>query len=666
MPDIVKPPKKVPKRGDKSGGKDGEVQYWERRLSLAERKLKYKGGDMKRGADGTKGWRGLINFYQGQQWRPGMAGRERSFDRITANQAKSNIDSIRPQLYFQNPRIHISLKNPQLADADIPETQMTPMGPQPVMQPGPPDPMTGQPTPVPVIKIKKGTPIAQIGGEVVDARDQIDLLEAVDNYFFEETNAKVKIKRIINDALILPYGVAKWEWVVEFKDDEEIDPETGEPTGKKTQTVDRQYARLSRVKPWQFIWDTELDEFDINQAAWVAEIKYVTQEEIDEDEFLDTSGIHLPEPAYYIDDFDTNYRRTQDRNEDMARYKLFEIHDLRRNEFLVWIEGSTKINRHEAPSYYSMVEGSIYTVLGFDETPDDAFPISQIDQIKSKAEAYNKVLSYQVNHVARFNRKYKRLKGAMEEPELEKWERGEDGTCIEVKDMNQGPEPINDTPISADMYQVAQILKGEIREDIGVTAMMKGTRETGVDTAFEANLIQGGSDIKVQEKRETVRVFCKDLLRKLNQILKEYADVPTIVEIAGQKGKKWVQWTNNDIKGEFLEDVDIYSTLPYSEDIDKKQAMEMYSLAGQDPYFDAYKIRQQVMRAFRWPEDVLLSEEDFNAKMMAQQQQMAAQQQAQGNEQAAQQSRTLRPTNGQVQRKPDMQAGIIGPARNAQ
>ena len=664
MPDIIKPPPKVTKKGGKSASKDTEVQYWERRLNLAERKLKDKGGDMKRGADGTRGWRGLINFYQGQQWRPGMAGKDKTFDRITANQAKSNIDSIRPQLYFQNPRIHIALKNPQLAESDIPEVQMTPMGPQPVMQPGPTDPMTGQPTPVPVIRIPKGTPIATVNGQVVDAQEQIDLLTAVDNYYFEETNAKVKIKRVVNDALILPYGVAKWEWVVEIDKEEETDPATGEPTGKKVEKVSRQYAKLTRIKPWCFIWDTELDEFDISEAAWVAEIKYVTKEELEGDEQLDISDMHLPDPTYYIDDFDHNYRRTSDRDSDMGRYKLYEIHDLRRGEFLVWLEGSPKINRHDTPSPYAMVEGSIYTALGFDETPDDSFPLSQIDQIKSKAEAYNKIRSYQVNHVARFNRKYKRLKGAMDEPELEKWERGEDGTCIEVKDMNMGPEPIKDAEINVDSYKVADDLKNEMREDIGVTAMMKGTRETGVDTAFEANLIQGGSDIKIQEKRDTVRNFCKDLLRKLNQILKEYADTPTIVEIAGQKGKKWVSWTNNDIKGEFLEDVDIYSTLPYSEDVDKKQAMEMYSLAGADPMFDGYKVRQQLVRVFKWPDDVLLSEQDFQARMMAQQQQASMQQAQQENQK--QQSRSIRPTEGQVRRGPDMQAGIMGAARNAQ
>jgi len=644
--------------------KDEEVETWERRLKLSEDKLKEKSGDMHNRQTSTQGWKQLLNFVKGNQWREGQGGKKKTFDRITANQAKSNIDSIRPQLYFQNPRIKISIKNPMLASQDIPEMQTTPMGPMPVMQQGPPDPMTGQPKPVPVLRIKKGDPVAIVGGQTVDARQQCELMEAVDNYTFVETRAKTKIKRIINDALILPYGVAKWEWIVETEESDELD-KSGKPTGNKIEKVVRQYAELNRVKPWCFIWDSELDEFDIENSPWVAEIKYLSEEEIREDKSLGNVD-ELPEPSYYVDN-DYTVGNQQD-IEEFARYKVFEIHDLKHGEFLVWIEGSEKINRKESPSPYRNVEGSIYTVLGFDDVPDESFPLSIIDQVKSKAEAYNKVLSYMVNHVARFNRKYKQLKGTMDEAELEKWERGEDGVTVTVKDMNAGPEPINDANINPDVYKVAGILKSEITEDIGVSAYQRSGREPGVDTAFEANLIQGGADIKIQEKRDTVKEFCVRIIKKLNQILKDNADTPTIIKIAGEMGERWVKWTNEDIKGEFIEDVDIYSSMPFSEEVEKKQAMEMYSLAAVDPFFNPFKVRQQVVRVFKWPDDLLYSQEEY-AQIQQEQQKQAAEQQAQIENQK-QQSRNIRPSKGPesstVRNNADQKAAISGQARNLQ
>jgi len=639
--------------------KDDEVEFWERQIELSEEKLKEKSGDMRDRKGSAGKWRGLINFYKGDQWREGQGGQKKTFDRITANQAKSNIDSIRPQLYFQNPRIQISLKNPQLAERDYP--QMGPMG-QPVMQQ---DPQTGQP--MPVLAIRKGQPIAQIGGQIVDAQTQVELIQAIDNYVFTETKAKSKIRRIINDALILPYGVAKWEWIVVTEQTEETN-EKGEPTGEQIETVTRQYARLSRVKPWQFLWDSELDEFDIEAAAWVAEIKYLSEEEIKADKSL-TGTDTLPEPAYYVGDEARGHSR-ETKPEEIARYKVYEIHDLRHGEFLVWIEGSDKINRKESPSPYEMVEGSIYTVLGFDDVPDDSYPLSTIDAIKSKGEAYNKVISYMVNHVARFNRKYRTLKGNLDESEMEKWERGEDGVTVTVKDMASGPEPISDAPIQTDAYNVATLLKREIVEDIGVTSMNKGTRETGVDTAYEASLIQGGADIKIQEKRDIVRQFCCDIIRKLNQILKAHADTEQVVKVVGQKGEQWMKWKNTDIEGEYIEDVDIYSTLPFSEELEKKQAMELLSLAGGDPYFNPVKVRQQVVRIFKWPENLLYNEQELAAMQQQQQQQQMMAERGQMKEAQAQQSRNMRPTGGKtksnVQTGTDLKSGMMGQARNRQ
>ena len=642
--------------------RDDEVQFWERQLKLSEEKLKEKAGDMKAKGSNTQGWKSLIAFYKGDQWRGGQGGKKGTFDRITANQAKSNIDSIRPQLYFQNPRIKISLKNPSIAKQDIPE--IDPRTGMPAMQAGPPNPMTGQPTPVPVIRIPKGTPIATVGGQVVNAQEQCELIEAIDNYTFTETRAKTKIKRVINDALILNYGCAKWEWVVETEEDEETDAE-GRPTGNKIEKVSRQYAQLSRVKPWCIIWDSELDEFDIESANWIAEIKYLSKEDIQADKSL-TGTDDLPEPSYYMD---SDYAiGDADNPEDCARYKVYEIHDLKHGELMIWIEGSDKINRKESPSPYKNVEGSIYTVLGFDDVPDESFPIGIIDQIKSKAEAYNKTLSYMVNHIGRFNRKYKALKGAMDEAELEKWERGEDGVTVTVKDMNMGPEPISDAAINPDVYNVAGLLKREITEDVGVSAYNRSGREPGVDTAFEANLIQGGADIKIQEKRDTVREFCIRLIKKLNQILRDNADTPTIVKIAGEKGEQWIEWTNEDIQGEFIEDVDIYSSMPFSEEVEKKQAMEMLSLTAADPFFNPFKVRRQIVRVFKWPEDLLYSEQEYAAMQQQQMQQQAAMQQSQENQR--QQSQNIRPTKGPpgstVRNGPDQKAAIAGQARNRQ
>lgn len=605
MPTIERDDQSKPEKVE--SGVDRYVTRWKRRLELAEKKLKAAGGDVKQGE-----WSKLLRFYVGEQWPEVPADSKYKFHRVTSNQAKSNIDAIRPQLYFQNPKVRIQVKNPSL---------------------------------------EQGRPVAIIGGQMVDARLQTKLLEAIDNYYLDETNAKRIFRRIINDALILPYGVSRWEWVVEIEKQDVIEAEKL----VKREVVARQYPRLTRIKPWQFLWDHRLEEFDLDLATWVAEIRYLSKDEIEADPQLSIDLDKIHASSTYSDDEQST--TDKDLPEEAKLYKVYEIHDLENDELLVWVEGSDKLARHNVPSPYSAVEGGIYTVLGFDDVPDDSFPIPIPRQIRPLSEAYNYMLSYQVNHAARFNRKYKVQKGTMSRPEMEKLERGADGTIIEVEGMGGGPDPIPEAPMSVDIYNVAATLKQEQTEAIGVTSYDRGTREKGVDTAFEANLIQGGSDIKIQEKRDTVVEFVKRNIRKLNQILKVYADTATVTEIVGPEGSQWVSWTNLDIKGEFLEDVDIYNALPYSRDIEKKQAMEIASVANGNPYVNQERLWQRVFRAFNWGDELLNTPEEMQRAMAMQQQQQMIE------EQKRQQSQGIRPTEGGPRRTPDMQGDILGGAK---
>lgn len=640
---------------------DADVSLWRRRLEKAEKKLKEKGGVPKDGGE----WKKLIKFFEGEQWSPGMGGSKGTFHRVTANLIKANIDAIRPQLYFQNPKVRLQLENPTIAETDIPK--MDPMTGQPVMQPGPPDPMTGQPAQVPVIDVPRGTAIAQIGGQIVDAQKQVDLFEAVDNAELEKIQLKPKARRLINDALVLPYGVGKLEWVIETEPVPAENQPEGATEAKLEERVTRQYLRFTRVKPWCFLWDTDLAEFDLSEARWVAEVKYMCEEDLKLDPYLDNVELdEIEDNAVY---YDVNFKAGKDyQEEDDKRWKVYEIHDLHNSKLMVWIEGSKKLNRNEENPYKLLdSEGSVYSVLGFDETPLDSFPLALTNQVKSKQEAYNYLRSYAVNHAARAHRRYKVMEGAFQsEAEEEKWEQGADMTTVKMKAMNMGPDPISDANISGDIYNVADIIKREITEDVGVSAFARGTREPGVDTAYEASLIQGGGDIKIQEKRDIVREFVKKIVKKFNIILQEYADIPTVTQIVGLQGNSWLKWTNADIQGAFQVEVDIYSSLPYSQLEDRKQGMEMFSLIQQDPFFDPMKVRQKLVRLMDWDQELLKTPGQIAQEQEAAAQQQQMQQEAeQDQEMQKQQSRTLRPSEGEIRRRPDMRAGIIGPARNA-
>ena len=439
MPDIERPEKR--KRS-----KD-EVKLWQRRLDLAEAKLKKNGTSVR----GKGKWESLMALYRGDHWKSGEGGSKKTFHRVTSNLAKSNIDALRPQLYFQNPKVKISLKNPDIDPAS-------------------------------------GLPVATIGDQKVDASKQIELIESIDNYYLGEMGVKKTMKRIINDALILPYGIGKLEWKIKTEMVEvviERNQETQEPTKtEKHEAVLWQKPSFTHIQPWQFLWDADLDIFDIDLAKWVSEVKFMSLEDLKADPFMENLK-DLGDPEFEVGEGVENRVTNDQTPEEFKRYKVYEIHDLKNNRLIVWVDGSKKFQRDEV-SPYSEVEGSVYLALGFDLDVGSSFPLPMLKQIMSKVKVRNWILSSMANHIARFNRKYKIMKNSMDEAELEKFLRGDDGTIVQVSNMGGGPEPIKDAPVAVDMYNLEAILKREVTEEFGQSAFNRASREPGVAIFFRS------------------------------------------------------------------------------------------------------------------------------------------------------------------------------------
>lgn len=410
----------------------------------------------------------------------------------------------------------------------------------------------------------------------------------------------------------------------------------------------------------------------------MAEVKWLSKASIEEDQYLEVTAkdwqdigatdYKIEESEKVLDDVSS----TGEIPEDLRLYKVFEIHDQKNQRLKVWIEGMEGFARDEE-NPYKLVEGTIFSLLGFDETIDDSFPLPKSRSIKSKQEAYNFLRSYQVNHAARGHRRYQYQRNTIKDEEIQKWEKGGDNTLIAI-DGGAGIQVVDHAPIQQDSYNVADIIKSEVTEEVGVSAYGRSSREPGVDTAFEANLIQSGTDVKTEEMRDVVREYVRTVVKKLNTILQLFADMPTVEEVVGLKGTRWIEWTNDDIQGDFIEDVDIYQAMPYSKLEDRKQTMEWFSLIQNDPYYDAFQVRRELNRAMDRDNGLLKTPAEMQAEAEAAKQaemekmQMEAQlkmtgQVAKKPTAEAQQAKTLRPSEGDVRRRPDMVAGITGPAR---
>lgn len=150
-----------------------------------------------------------------------------------------------------------------------------------------------------------------------------------------------------------------------------------------------------------------------------------------------------------------------------------------------------------------------------------------------------------------------------------------------------------------------------INRDIGEYWSL-GQNQLGADTdtkrtATELSIINSATQTRMDAERVKVLDWYAKGAEKVLALVQMFADEPTFAKLAGPEGaQQLVQWSKGDIAGEYTITLSPDSSQRVDAAAEKKQAVDLYSLFGNDPLLDPVELRRVIFRKLGWDASKLI------------------------------------------------------------
>lgn len=270
---------------------------------------------------------------------------------------------------------------------------------------------------------------------------------------------------------------------------------------------------------------------------------------------------------------------------------LWEIHDIKERKIRLVAEDHNKYLKTPVdwPDY---VHEFPFRMLWWNFNPDSAFPFSDISAWEPQILEKIKFLAMLMNHLKRWSRQLLVKKGSLSVSEMDKLEKGIDGSAIEVKTSGnpaEAAQPLSYAPFPPEVFIVLNKLDEIMNNVNGQPSVDRGAPQRTVSrTEGELEMIQQGSksrtDRKVSKLEDHIESVGKDLIAHMQgnfdseQIIKITGKTSQeIIQAFGDKydpQTKSIKFTKDDIQGEYDIDVVGGSTLP----LDKETRVQLLSI----------------------------------------------------------------------------------------
>lgn len=277
--------------------------------------------------------------------------------------------------------------------------------------------------------------------------------------------------------------------------------------------------------------------------------------------------------------------------------------------YLVLIDGLEEPVKHtDSPYQRTQPDGSIIGMMGFPVhigavryVSDTAYPAAETSigrpQVLELGKSRTQMLMQRDRNAPMRLVDSARMGG---EEGLAKIRRNEWQGVIPVVglDANNPPIiPVTQAPYPPEDFQFNSIISRDLDEIWAFSANQRGTETQERKTATEIRNIQSNVSSRMDyERRQVIRFFVGGA-EKLGALLQLFADNTDFVHIVGPDGVKKLQpWNKELIAGEFVYDARPDSAVRMDAAQEFRDMIELYNLAGRDPHVNRVEILMKLAR----------------------------------------------------------------------
>lgn len=409
------------------------------------------------------------------------------------------------------------------------------------------------------------------------------VVEAIDNQLIREMGLKRQIKKLIQDAGIQGSAVMWRGYDSEFGyDPTQTDPTTGDSSltflDKKGYRIEYN-SQVSPGMPWALRAELESTIFpwgtrDVRNAEWVAMRVVRPLADIKRDaKYKNTDKLTPMRMLSNNDEYSKIFQNAE-------FGELWQIRDMKTHNIFVMAFDQDTFLREEDD--VMQIDGIPFHWFTFNEDPVYPWGIPDARIMEPQQLEMNETRRLAMYHrrVAILKLLYK--KGAIKPDEIEKL-LDEDVKAAVGIEMNEGS--IQDvvhqiqSGIPGDLHQWAEILREDMREISGFGRNQTGQAQGDRTTATEAKIVYGAHEIRLDERRDMAGDLIEEIMRGVNQTIFSFWSQKRVVQVVGPNGLPgWIQYTADQIKGEYDLRIDANNGAPVSGEIRKQDAAQLLQL----------------------------------------------------------------------------------------
>jgi len=492
-------------------------------------------------------WRRLVDMYKGKHWPATTATKS---DLIAVNLAFSTINVIAPSVAVNYPKIVVQATNPE-------------------------------------------------------NRDRAAFVEAVANYLWKHHDFRTPFRRTVKDFLIFGHGWVKtgWKFVEQeqqISEDEresmfnsaltELDafaletpelsndlPSEEDVAANIPSTVMRiveDQPFVERVSPFDMFVDPAAT--CIEDAQWIAQrINRPLDEAKNDRRYKASARRRLSANSDYSEDI---YAMSDDRWEFLDdQVVIWEYYDIMANTVAVYAEGSDEFLVDPVSMPYAY--GHPFTMLRNYDVPGQFYPIGDLESIESLQLELDKTRSQLMNDRKRYARKYLYHERSFGPEGREALESEEDGRMVPVVDenrpLNEVVIPMPQVPISPEIYAYSDIIEQDINTVSGISEYARGAMPEIRRTATEASIIADAQNARAADKLAIVELSISKVARRVLQLMQQFMTGEQMARVTIQGDDMFLNYSRDDITGEYDFSVQAGSTQPLNDTIRKQQAISL-------------------------------------------------------------------------------------------
>lgn len=268
--------------------------------------------------------------------------------------------------------------------------------------------------------------------------------------------------------------------------------------------------------------------------------------------------------------------------EDFNYTAIYEIHDAFERKIYTIADEINDRYLEEPRDWPDYLEEFPYQFLSFHNIPDEPYPQSDVGPWEPLVKEKIKLFTMCLNFAKRWNRQMLITAGTMGGQDLDKFEKGIEGSILIAKktgNLQEAVKMLDWGSMPPDFFMLLDRLDMLIDRIRGQSQFMQGgVTKTSTRTSSELELIKGGADSRTDRKQDRIENHCGNIARQLIMQMKNNFDVPYIASVTGkeppeiikafqQQGiydptSQTIRFDKTQIEGEFDVSVKAGSTLP--------------------------------------------------------------------------------------------------------